>query len=284
MATNRIDCHQHFWRLNRGDYGWLTESLGPIYRDFEPQDLQPLLVANGIDKTVVIQAAATVAETEYLLELAEKTPFIAGVVGWLDMEATDAVETLTRLAANPYLKGIRPMIQDIVDPQWMLSSTLDPVFQYLIEHHLCFDALIKPQHLPHLLTLLTRYPQLKTVIDHGAKPDIANEDYHQWAHNIFVIATTTTAYCKLSGLITEAKADAGLNELRPYMQHLLDSFGVDRLMWGSDWPVLNLANDYTNWLTITKTLLSQLSESQQTHVMGNNAVYFYNLPRCSSND
>ena len=162
----RVDSHQHFWRLARGDYGWMTPDLGAIYRDFEPADLKPLLEAGGINATVVVQAADTVAETEFLLSLADEHDLIAGVVGWIDMEAGDAVATLERLRQNPKFKGIRPMIQEIADDDWVLRPALDPVFDALAEMELCFDALVLPRHLPRLLKRLQKHPALACVIDH----------------------------------------------------------------------------------------------------------------------
>ena len=282
MTAAYIDSHQHFWQLSRGDYHWLTPELGPVYRDFTPQDLRPLLVDANVGKTIVVQAAPTVAETQYLLTLAESTDFIAGVIGWVDMEAPDVSATLQRLADNPYLKGIRPMIQDIADPEWMLKPELARAFQQLIDHGLCFDALVLPVHLPHLLTLLERYPELNTVVDHGAKPAIAGTDNRkagaaQWADNIAAIAQHSRACCKLSGLLTEADEGAGLTELQPYMQHLLDSFGPARLMWGSDWPVLTMADSYRSWLSMTRRFLSDLGEADRALIMGANAACFYQL-------
>ncbi len=270
----RIDSHQHFWRLARGDYGWLAGQPATINRDFEPEHLRPLLAAADIQLTVVVQAAPSVAETEYLLSLAEATDFIAGVVGWVDLAAPDCAATLRRLATNPYLVGIRPMIQDIADPEWMLKPTLDAAFQQLIELRLCFDALILPVHLPHLLTLLQRYPPLRTVIDHAAKPDIAGNGFEPWASDMAAIARQTDAYCKLSGLLTEAGDKAGFAELQPYMQHLLDHFGPARLLWGSDWPVLNLASSYAGWLAIAEEFIKP---EDQALIMGMNAAHFYSL-------
>lgn len=258
-----IDSHQHFWQVSRGDYGWLTPELEVLYRDFLPQDMQPLLTQNQVAKTVLVQAAPTVAETEYLLALAEQHPFIAAVVGWVDMQAQDAVEQLQQLASNPYLKSIRPMIQDIEDPQWMLKDELAPVFEYLCQQKLAFDALVKPQHLPHLYSLLQRYPELRVVIDHAAKPDIKSHLFNPWARNIKKLASDTNAYCKISGLLTEARPGAGYHELKIYMEHVLKCFGCERLMWGSDWPVLNLASDYQSWMKITQRFCSQLSDKER---------------------
>ncbi len=278
MAAH-VDSHQHFWRLERGDYGWLTAELEPIHRDFLPDDLRPLLEEAGVARTVAVQAAPTREETQYLLRLAERTDFVAGVVGWVDMEADDAAQAIGELANNPWLKGVRPMIQDIEDPDWMLQPGLDGAFRSLIEHRLCFDALVKPPHLPHLLTLSRRYPELKVVIDHGAKPAIADNGLDGWAAPMAAIAERTGAFCKLSGLLTEAAPDAGHDELEPYMSHLLECFGAERLLWGSDWPVLNLAGDYRKWLAISERFVSRLEERQRRLIMGENCARFYALDR-----
>ncbi len=270
----RIDSHQHFWRLDRGDYGWLAGQPATINRDFEPEHLLPLLTAADIQATVVVQAAPSVAETEYLLTLAQQTDFIAGVVGWVDLEAPDCADILLRMVANPFLVGIRPMIQDIADPEWMLRPALDEAFHLLMAGGLCFDALILPVHLPHLLTLLQRYPSLSVVIDHAAKPDIAGNGFEPWASDMAAIARQTDAYCKLSGLLTEAGDKAGFAELQPWMQHLLDHFGPERLLWGSDWPVLNLASSYTDWLAIAEEFIKP---EDQALIMGLNANRFYDL-------
>lgn len=277
MSTLRIDSHQHFWHLPRGDYTWLTEELGVLYRDYQPQELADYLLAAGIDKTVLVQAAATVAESEYLLSLADRHTFIAGVVGWIDMEAPDALAQMDHLAAHPRLLGIRPMIQDIADTRWMLRDELAPVYQALIARELRFDALVKPPHLNALLALLQRYPELPVVIDHGGKPDIANAAFAPWADRMQALAHGTQACCKLSGLLTEAGPGAGDEQLRPYVDHLLQCFGPQRLMWGSDWPVLNLAADYPRWLALTTSLLADLNAADRDAIMGGTAARFYGL-------
>ncbi len=181
----RIDAHQHFWRLSRGDYGWLTPTLAPIYRDFEVPDLAPHLAANRISGTVLVQAAPTEAETRFLLRLAaESAGLIGGVVGWVDFEAPDVRERLARLAANPLLCGVRPMIQDIADADWMLERRLDEAFRAIVDLDLRFDALVQPRHLRNLRRLLDRHPDLRAVVDHGAKPDIANGVREPWAADI----------------------------------------------------------------------------------------------------
>ncbi|UTW46563.1 amidohydrolase family protein [bacterium SCSIO 12696] len=272
-----IDSHQHFWQIARGDYGWLTEDLGPIYRDFLPADLAPMLADASIKKTILVQAADSEAETQFMLGLAEQTDFIAGVVGWVDMAASDAAECIGELAQNPYLKGIRPMIQDIADDDWMLRAELDSAFNALLDNKLSFDALVLPRHLPNLLTLLKRYPTLRTVVDHGAKPDIANDSSSQWQADIAAIAEHTQAYCKVSGLVTEAGERTAKEHLQPYFDHLYNSFGGDRLMWGSDWPVLNLSMDYSDWRALSLALMAELPEHEQQQLLGKNAAVFYQL-------
>ena len=276
--AQRIDSHQHFWSLSRNDYGWLTPELTTLYRDFQPEHLAPLLSAANIDATVLVQAAPTVEETTYLLSLAEEWDVIAGVVGWVDMNrGHEAVATLTRLAQNPKFRGIRPMIQNIEDPEWMLDQRLAPVFEALIEQDLCFDALVKPQHLPYLLELLRRYPALKTVVDHGAKPRIAAAEWEPWAEDMARIASGATAYCKLSGLITEAAPEQTDADIRPYFDHLLRLFGPERLLWGSDWPVLNLAGDYAGWHKTCRQWTAELSAAERGAIFGDNAIRFYGL-------
>ena len=273
----RIDSHQHFWLLNRGDYGWLTDDLAPLYRDFLPDDLHPLLLRAGIHQTILVQAAPTLRETHYLLQLAEETDFIAGVVGWVDMEQPSAANDVEALAGQPLFLGIRPMIQDIPDPAWMLRPQLQPVYERLTELNLTFDALVKPQHLQNLYTLLCRYPDLDVVIDHGAKPDIANNVFQPWADEIATIAADTSAFCKLSGLLTEAGNEPVYEKLQPYVQHLLDCFGAERLMWGSDWPVLELAADYRTWNDVSNQFLRNLAMDERLRILGGNAKTFYGL-------
>lgn len=253
-----IDAHQHFWRLDRGDYGWLTPDFAPIYRDFLPSHLAPQLRAAGIHSTVLVQAAPTVAETRYLLALAHENAFIAGVVGWVDFEAADVTHTIDALAADDKLLGLRPMIQDIPDTEWMLGERLTPAFESMIDHGLVFDALVLPGHLPALRELIARYPDLPMVLDHGAKPPLRSGDLGEWKREIATLARESSIVCKLSGLVTEA-GSASPGALREVFDHLLASFGPKRLMWGSDWPVCELVCSYDEWRTTSDELLSVLS-------------------------
>ncbi|WP_298848982.1 amidohydrolase [uncultured Ruegeria sp.] len=273
----KIDAHQHFWALERGDYGWLTPDLSQIYRDFRPEDLAPLLRTQGIDGTVLVQAAPTIAETEYMLSLADRTPFVKGVVGWVDFEAPDASAQISALAAHPVLVGLRPMIQDIADPNWMLGDALSPAFDALLSNDLTFDALTLPRHLGQLRQLLARHPEMRVVIDHGSKPLIRDGVIEGWAEDMAALARDTSAFCKLSGLVTEAAPDWTADALRPYVLHLLDTFGPSRLIWGSDWPVCTLANSYEYWVETTEDLLSMLSLDDRAAILGGNAAKAYHL-------
>lgn len=271
----RIDAHQHFWRLDRGDYGWLTPDLAPIYRDFEPGDLAPELANAGIDRTILVQAAPTIAETRFMLEIAARTPFVAGVVGWVDFAAPDAAAVIADLAADPLLVGLRPMIHDIDDPEWMLLPALAPAFTALQEHGLVFDALVKPPHLAPLLTLAQRYPDLPIVIDHGAKPLISVGLLDPWRDGMAALAALPNVACKLSGLVTEAGPEWSVERLRPYTDHLIATFGPDRLIFGSDWPVCTLAVSYQAWVEVAEALTGKLTVSDGAAIFGGNAERIY---------
>jgi L-fuconolactonase len=273
----RVDSHQHFWRLARGDYDWLTPNLTALYRDFGPEDLRPLLAAAKIDRTILIQAAPTIAETRYLLEISDSADFVAGVVGWIDMDANDALDSLERLRAHRKFKGVRPMIQDIVDPDWMLRRSLSGVFDALVDLDLSFDALVLPQHLPNLRTLLGRHPGLRVVIDHGAKPRIGDAAMQPWRDHIRALAQETSAHCKLSGLVTEAGDRGSAADLQPYVDCLLESFDAERLMWGSDWPVLLLRDDYAGWLAKAKRMLAGAPDRDIEEIFGLTACRFYGI-------
>lgn len=245
-----IDTHQHFWRLARGDYGWLTAALAPIFRDFTPDDLLPILKAAGVSRTIAVQAAPTVAETEFLLSLADRHDWIAGVVGWVDLVSSDAPRQIAALAGHPRLVGLRPMIQDIPDDDWILDPALGPAIASMIEHDLTFDALVLPRHLSRLQTFLSRHPGLRVVIDHCAKPGIHAGRMQPWADDMAAVAAHPNTVCKLSGLTTEAGPGWSAEALAPYLEHVLGCFGQDRVLFGSDWPVMELATCYQDWVEI----------------------------------
>ncbi len=272
-----IDAHQHFWTTKRDDYGWLTPEDATLYRDFGPDDLAPLIGGAGISRTVLVQAAPTVAETRFLLGIADRTEWVAGVVGWVALDEPGVEAHLDSLLRSPHLRGVRPMIQDIPDDDWMLREALAPGLQALRERALCFDALVHPRHLPRLLELLRRHPELRTVVDHAAKPEIRAGGFDGWAEDIAAVAGETDAFCKLSGLVTEAAPDWRPEDLRPYVAHLVECFGPERLMWGSDWPVVELAGGFERWRDASLALLSELDEEGRAAILGDTASRFYDL-------
>jgi L-fuconolactonase len=271
----KIDAHQHYWQISRQDYGWLTPALGAIYRDFLPADLAPALQRCAVEQTILVQAAPTLAETRFLLDLADQHASIAGVVGWLDFDAPDALDQLNTLATQPKLVGLRPMMQDLPQDDWMLQAQVQRVLSAMAERGLVFDALVKPRHLRHLRVLAAQQPSLSIVIDHGAKPDIAGGQLHTWAQDMAALAALPHTVVKLSGLLTEAQPGADAPALQPYAQVLLSTFGPERMLWGSDWPVLELAASYEQWWQITQRLLAPLSAAQREAVLGGNAQRVY---------
>ena len=211
-----------------------------------------------------------------MLDLAKQHSFIAGVVGWVDFESADAADTIAELAADPHLVGLRPMIQDIPDPLWMLDTGLAAAFEAMVDHGLVFDALVLPKHLTALLELTGRYPDLAMVLDHGAKPPIAAGNFNAWKQGIAALARNTPMVCKFSGLVTEARS-ARPQALAPAADHLLESFGPKRLMWGSDWPVCELTCSYDEWRACSDTLLAPLKVSEREQIFSATARATYGI-------
>lgn len=274
-----IDAHQHYWDPARGDYGWLTPDLKSLYRTFGPDDLAPLRERADVQRTVVVQAAPTLEETRYLLDLAREEASIAGVVGWVPMLSNDSPALIAEFARDAKFKGIRPMLQDIADDDWIANPDLAPAVEALIAQDLAFDALIFTRHVDALEIFIKRFPKLRIVVDHGAKPPIRDgqSGWQSWADGITRLAGLPHVHCKLSGLATEAASGWTEATLQPYVDHLLQSFGPARLMWGSDWPVLDLNGDYLLWHSVANTLLAGLSDAEREAVFGANATAFYRL-------
>ncbi|MDS7598236.1 amidohydrolase [Agrobacterium tumefaciens] len=268
-----IDAHQHFWLLKDRAGQWPPPSLEAIYRDFLPDDLLPLMRQAGVSGTILVQTMETAADTDFMLALAEKNDFIKGVVGWLDMKAADAPTVIAARAAHPSFKGVRPMLQDMEDVTWIDDAALDPAIKALVDHGLVFDALVLPPHLPHLLAFAGRYPDLPIVIDHGAKPLIASGQYSGWRKDMAALAALPNVHCKLSGLLTE-RGEQKPEAVRPYAETILELFGPDRVIFGSDWPVLRLAGDYQQWLDFCREIVPA---SNHAAIFGGNAARFYRL-------
>ncbi len=289
--TARIDAHQHYWRFARGDYAWLRPDRAdvvPLCRDFLPDDLRATLQTHGVLQTVLVQATDTEAETEFLLDLAATESSIGGVVGWVDLSSAESVVTLERWARQPKFKGVRPMLQDLPDTEWIAHAPHPEVLRALRRLGLRLDALVKPQHLSALLRFLRANPELPVVVDHAAKPQLAlgwDADWAlEWRRRMAEIAALPQVSCKFSGLLTEAAlparrdVDAGVAALRPVWERLLEGFGPGRLLWGSDWPVLTLAADYARWVDVGDVLIGALSLPERDRVWRGNAAGFYGLP------
>ena len=275
----RIDAHQHFWDIHRLDYGWLTPDLTGLYRNFLPRNLRPHLSEHRVDRTVLVQAAPSLAETEYLLELYRENDFIAGVVGWVDLDTDDAPRHIDRLIKGGGLLGLRPMLQDIPDDAWMLRPRVVENLAYLRDAGLSLDLLIQVRHLDKVPALLDAVPGLRTVIDHAAKPDIAERQWHPWDQGMTRIAGYENVLCKLSGLITEAAPETWhASDLKPYVEHLVEAFGTRRVMFGSDWPVCNLAGSYRDVVeALEGALPDSLGPVEIRRVFGGNAADFYRI-------
>ncbi len=286
----KIDAHCHFWRLERGDYGWLSPdnaALAPIYRDFSPDDMASLANAADVSRYVAVQAAPTEAETRYLLDLAVANPRIAGVVGWVDLTTSDAASRISALSRDSRLKGIRPMIQDIPEDDWINAAPTRAAIRSVVDCGLRFDALVLPRHLSALERFVNSHPDLPVVIDHAAKPALgamADDPRHAlWAEGMQRLAAIPHVHCKLSGLLTEmrsdqfASIDKAVSVLRPTVERLLDWFGPTRLIWGSDWPVLTLAGPHDFWISVATRLLQDCDAAGQAAIFAGNAKRFYGL-------
>lgn len=278
MSGIVIDSHQHFWQVARGDYGWLGPQVAPLVRDFMPEDLRPLLARAGIDRTVLVQAAETEAETAFLLDIAERTDFVAGVVGWLDMDDDAFPARLAELRKNPWLVGLRPMLQDHEDDAFILRPRVLRNLGVVADSGLAFDILTFPRHLPHVVTALKAVQSLRAVVDHVSKPAIAAGTLDPWRDDLAAVAAFPNVSCKVSGLVTEAGADWALADLRPYVDHVAAVFGEDRLMFGSDWPVATLAASYGEVGNAARALLGRhFGPEGMAKIFGGNAARFYGL-------
>lgn len=275
----QIDAHQHFWQIARGDYDWMDDSVAAIAHDTFPDKLAPLLAQQNVSGTVLVQAAATVAETEFMLGLARATPFIKGVVGWVDLTSPSAPARLDQLMKSPALKGARPMLQDIEDTEWILQTAVMDNLSAMMERGLRFDALIQPRHLEVLARVAAALPNLPIVIDHCAKPVIANGTNagENWRAGMSRLANFPNVYCKISGLANEAGHHWSADGLRHVVDHVIKEFGPERCMWGSDWPVLDLVGSYTAWRDVSATLLDGLPPSARAAIYGQTAIQFYGL-------
>lgn len=275
----RIDAHQHYWRIDRGDYGWIGPELPVLYRDYMPSDLAPHLKEHNLNATIVVQAAQTLEETAYLLSLSEESESIAGVVGWLDLNDPNFLLHYQRFCKHPKYVGFRVMIQEMPDANRILEPHFIEALQYFAEHDVPVDLLVVSHQLAPVIELLDQVPGLRAVIDHIAKPRIADGVLEPWRSQMAAIAKRPNVYCKLSGMVTEADHNKWKREdFAAYIQHVLEIFGTDRVMFGSDWPVCLLAANYEEVVEVlTHSLPETWTQHDNDRLFGLNAKGFYKL-------
>jgi len=280
-VTPIVDTHQHFWNLNRTAYPWLTpDAYGPICRTFEPSELEPQLRQTGVQYTVVVQAANSYEDTEYLLELADNHDFVAGVVGWVPLlRPEEAAEALDQFKYYPKFKGVRHLIHDEPDPDWLLQDVVAEGLRVLADKGVTFDVVsVLPRHLEHVPTIAERVPELRMVIDHLSKPPIKEQQWEPWSSLFARAAEYSNVYAKVSGLNTAADLENwSSDDLKPYIDFAIERLGPERLMFGSDWPVATLAGDYQKVWEETNRALSDLDEKDREAVLGGTGATFYGL-------
>ena len=273
----RIDAHHHFWRYDPVEYDWIDDSMQRIRRDYLPADLQTEIQSVKIDGAISVQARQSLVETEWLLQLAEGNDFILGVVGWVPLVEPCVADVLERLASNTKLSAVRHVIQDEPD-DFILREEFNQGIALLQKFDLTYDILIVERQLPQTIEFVDRHPNQVFVLDHVAKPKIAQNLLEPWRKNIFELAKRPNVYCKFSGMVTEADFDKWtLDQLQPYWDTVLDFFGPSRLMFGSDWPVCLVACEYKRWYAVVAEFAAQLSKSEQLSFFGQTAREAYSL-------
>lgn len=273
-----IDSHQHFWIYEAEKHAWIDDDMKVIRKNFLPEDLKTVYQENNVDGCVAIQADQTLAETDFLLDLAKKNDFIKGIIGWVDLRADNIDEVLKQYSAFPKLKGFRHVVQGEADHNFMLRPDFLNGIAALEKYNFTYDILIFPHQLGAALELVRRFPNQKFVIDHIAKPYIKDGFYDGWASLMKAISEYPNIYCKLSGMTTEADYNNWTPEqIEPYMQLVLEAFGANRILFGSDWPVCLVAGNYTKTKELVTNFIAKLNSEEQAAIMGGNAVQFYNL-------
>lgn len=274
----RIDAHHHFWRYCPEEYGWIGDHMAAIRRDFLPDDLRRTIAGAGVDGVVSVQARQSLAETDWLLDLAARNDFIRGVVGWVPLADPRVGECLERYASQAKFRAVRHVVQGEPDGRFILGADFNRGVAQLRRWHLVYDILILERHLPQTIEFVDRHPEQVFVLDHIAKPRIAENRFEPWATNLRELARRPRVYCKLSGLVTEADHRQWTEaQLRPYLEIVLEAFGPDRVMFGSDWPVCLVACDYGRWHGLVRDFVAGLSPAEQARVFGGTACEAYSL-------
>jgi L-fuconolactonase len=281
MGIGRTDAHQHFWNLQLCEYPWLTPEHGPLYRTYEPSELEPQIGAAGIDRTVLVQAANSYADTDHMLALASTFEWIGAVIGWVPLlDAREAAKTLDdKYCLHPKFRGVRHLIHDEPDPDWVIQDRVIQGLRVLADRKLIFEVVaVFPNHLKHVPLLAERLPGLTLVIDHLAKPPIKERQMELWASQISAAAKYPNVFAKISGLNTAADwATWSAKDLKPYIDFSIQQFGADRLMFGSDWPVCLLAGDYARVWSETQRALAGWSRPEVDAILGGTAERVYRL-------
>lgn len=274
----RIDSHQHFWRYNAVEYGWITPDKALLRRDYLPEDLQPLLTASGFDGSIAVQARQSLEETEWLLSLAERHDFIKGVVGWVDLRSPDLENQLAHFGRHPKLVGVRHVIHDEPDDDFMLRADFRRGLARLADYGLAYDLLIFAKHLPAAFQLVQEFPAQRFVLDHIAKPDIRGRAMSPWDQGIRKLAQLPNVSCKLSGLVTEAEWQRWQpSDYAAYLDLICAAFGTGRLMIGSDWPVCTLSSPYGATLGIVAHYIERFPPVVRQRILGGNCARAYGI-------
>jgi len=274
----RIDSHQHFWHYSQTEHTWMSDTMSTIRRDFLPEDLQPLLASLNFDGCIAVQARQSLEETRWLLELADRFSFIKGVVGWLDLCSPELSTQLRRFANHPKLVGVRHVVQDEPDDAFMLRAEFRHGIAQLQQLGLTYDLLLFPKHIPAAVRLVEEFSDQPFVLDHIAKPSIAQGLISPWREDLQRLAQRPNVSCKLSGMVTEAKWKQWKpGDYRPYLDTVVEAFGSDRLMIGSDWPVCLLSSDYTSTMQLVIEYIQQFPEEAQAAILGGNCARFYGI-------
>jgi len=274
----KLDAHQHFWEYNMAEYGWIGEEMNAIRQSFLPQDLEPILVQSGMNGCIAVQARQSLTETQWLLQLADRHECIKGVVGWVDLCSDEVRNQLELFASNPYLKGVRHVIQDEPDLKYVLREDFQRGISLLKEYDLAYDLLVSKEQLSYAVELVKTFPEQRFVLDHLAKPDIKSGIISPWKEALESLAAQPNAYCKLSGMVTEADwANWTPSDFTSYLNTAIEVFGADRLMFGSDWPVSNLSASYTDVYGLITTHIHSLSVSDQEMILGGTCAAFYQI-------
>jgi L-fuconolactonase len=274
-----IDSHHHFWHYNTEEFGWIDDSMAVIRRDFLPEDLKRVIGEAQVDKVISVQAPQNLEENEFLLKHAEENDFIAGIVGWLPLSDSSALEaSLDRFAKHDKFVGVRHIVQGEDDDEFILGESFNQGVAKILNQDLAYDILILEKHLKPAIQFADRHEGQRLVLDHIAKPKIAAGEMEPWRENMFELAKREHVYCKISGVVTEADFSIWKEEeLLPYIEIALEAFGPKRVMFGSDWPVMNVGMAYTTWVDMLKKCTSSLSEDEKANFWGKNAIEAYKL-------